>query len=134
MASITSAFQGRIMDCFRSFLLGKHVHMSAQICFIMSTISYSCVARGMQIEICKFCARSAIKRKRAWIYQLIIALINIGGGGYNLCNPVVRDYPPRQIFTSAKLKKMRYAGGRAVDIGIPITCYPCASTSFIIDC
>ncbi len=105
MASITSAFQGRIMDCFRSFLLGKHVHMSAQICFIMSTISYSCVARGMQIEICKFCARSAIKRKRAWIYQLIIALINIGGGGYNLCNPVVRDYPPRQIFTSAKLKK-----------------------------
>lgn len=105
MASITSAFQGRIMDCFRSFLLGKHVHMSAQICFIMSTISYSCVDRGMQIEICKFCARSAIKRKRAWIYQLIIALINIGGGGYNLCNPVVRDYPPRQIFTSAKLKK-----------------------------
>lgn len=93
------------MDCFRSFLLGKHVHMSAQICFIMSTISYSCVDRGMQIEICKFCARSAIKRKRAWIYQLIIALINIGGGGYNLCNPVVRDYPPRQIFTSAKLKK-----------------------------
>lgn len=78
----------------------------------------------MQIEICKFCARSAIKRKRAWIYQLIIALINIGGGGYNLCNPVVRDYPPHQIFPPAKLKKKRHAGGHDADMGIHITDYP----------
>ncbi|HFP9904536.1 TPA: hypothetical protein ACHOUI_004242, partial [Escherichia coli] len=47
------------------------------------------------------------------------------GGGIGIpTTNCLWDRTPRQIFTPAKLKKMRRAGGRDADMGIPITGYP----------
>lgn len=62
--------------------------------------------------------------RRSWWTHSHIRKIAFRRGDRNPYPHCLWDRPPRQIFTSAKLKKMRYAGERHVDMGIPITGYP----------